>query len=110
MADAGARHHVQHAVQKTVACAQDGHQGQLLAVDHFADHLLHGRLDFQVLQRKVACDLIGHQRRQLAQHAAKAVGAGFLAAHQGQFVLNQGVVDDGDFGDVGGHGCFCFSG
>jgi hypothetical protein len=42
VADAGAGHHVEHAVQETVAGAQDGDQGQLLAVDDLADHLFHG--------------------------------------------------------------------
>lgn len=44
----------------------------------------------------VARDFIGHQRGELAQQAAKAVGAGVFAAHQGELVLHQGVIDDVD--------------
>ena len=93
VADARAGHDVEHAVQKAVARAQDGHQHQFFAVDDFAGGGLQRGFNFDLLQRHVARELVGHQRGQLAQHAPKAVGAGFFAAHQGQFVLDEGVVN-----------------
>jgi type I restriction enzyme M protein len=62
VAHARAGHHVEHAVEKTIAGAQDGHQHQLFAVNHLAGHGLQRGLDLDVLQRHVACDLVGHQR------------------------------------------------
>ena len=48
--------------------------------------------------RHVARDLVGHEHGQLVEQAAKAVGAGVLAAHQGELVLHQRVVDAGGLG------------
>ena len=96
VAHARPRHHVEHAVQKAVARPQDGHEHQFLAIDDFAGHGLQRGFDLDVLQRHVACDLVGHQGAQLAQQAAKAVGAGVFLAHQGQLVLHQRVVDEVD--------------
>jgi hypothetical protein len=39
-----------------------------------------------------AARFIGHQRGELAQQPAKAVGAGFLLAHQRELVLDEGWV------------------
>jgi len=96
VAHAGAGHHVEHAVQKAVARAQDGDQHQLLAVDDLAGHGFQRGFDLDVLQRHVARDFVGHQRGEFAQQAAEAVGARVLFAHQRELVLDEGVGDDGD--------------
>ncbi|MPN59324.1 hypothetical protein SDC9_207045 [bioreactor metagenome] len=49
MADARAGDHVEHAVQKAVARAQDGHQHLLLAIDDLAGHFLQRGFDFEIL-------------------------------------------------------------
>jgi hypothetical protein len=59
-----------------------------------AGHGLQRGFDLDILHGHVARDLIGHQRCQLVEQAAKAVGAGLLLAHQRQLVLHQRVVDD----------------
>ncbi len=92
-ADAGVGHHPQQAIEHAVAGAQDAGKYQLLAVDHRARHLFQWGFDFDLLRRRVARDLIGHQHGQLAQQGAEGGAAGVLVAHQGQLVLHQRVGD-----------------
>ena len=61
---------------------------------------IYNPFDFDLLRRRVARDLIGHQHGQLAQQGAEGGAAGVLVAHQGQLVLHQRV---GDVVDFGGH-------
>src|SRR6218665_923434 len=100
VADTGAGHHVEHAVEKAVARAQDRDQHQFLAVDHLAGHGLQRGFDLHRRQRHVARDLVCHQLAQFAQQAAKAVAAGIFPAHQRELVLDQRVGDDGEVAHI----------
>ena len=96
MANTGTRNHTQHTVQKTITSAQYRHQHLFFAVNDIAGGSFHWGFYLNSLQRHIARDLIGHQRAQFTQQAAKTVGTGIFAAHQGQLVLYQRVGDDVD--------------
>lgn len=110
MAHSGAGHHVGHAVQKAVARTQDGDQHQLFAVNDLAGHGFERCFDLHdPAAACVARDFIGHQRGELAQQAAKAVGAGVFLAHQRELVLDEGMGDDGNVAH-GFEACVCLIG
>src|SRR5690606_24716505 len=47
-------------------------------------------------QLEIAGHLVAEQQRNLAQQAAEARSRGFLVAHDGELVLHEGVIDDGN--------------
>ena len=96
MAHARTRNHLQHAVEKTIARAQDGGEHDLLAVDHAGFHGLQRGLDLNLVHGHLARDLVGQQGAEFVHQLAETLGAGVLAAHQRELVLDQGVIDDVD--------------
>ncbi len=94
--DARRRDEIEHAFEQAVAGAQDRGEHRLLALK---DRRIHGRqrrFDVERGERQVAGDLVGQEQRDLAQQLAEARGRRGLVAHQGELVLDQRVVDDGD--------------
>ena len=99
--DPRARDDRQEAVEQSGAGAQDRHEHQLLAVDHFRAHLFERRLDDHLVHRNRPRDFIRHQRADLAQQPAETRRAGFLLAQKRELVLDEWMVEYVDFG---GHG------
>ena len=71
MADARARHQVEHALHQPVAGAQDRDEAQLLALDGRRVIVRQRRFDGFEGQRQVACHLVAQQQRNLAQQLAE---------------------------------------
>ena len=105
-AHARGRGQLQDPVQQPVPRPQDRDQRQLLAGQHRGAHLGQGRVDGDLGQRQVLERLVAQQQRDLAQELAERGGRGRLLPHQGQLVLHQRVLDDGEMlGRCGdGHG------
>ena len=86
---------LENTVEQTIARPQDRDERELLAYDHRRVHFAQGRLDALGGHRQLAGDLIGQKQADLAQKLTEGGGRGILLAHQGQLVLNQRVIDDG---------------
>jgi hypothetical protein len=87
---------LEHAVEDPVAGAQDRDHDRLLAVEHRRHHRRDRGLDLDQRGRQIATHLVREQHADLAQQVAERAGAGLLATHQRQLVLDQWMVDDVD--------------
>ena len=96
MGDAGRGDEVEHAFEEAVAGPEDRGEDRLLALQDGRLHLGQRRLDGRGGERQVAGHLIGEEQRDLAQELAEMRGRRILVAHQREFVLHEGVIDDGD--------------
>ncbi len=100
--DPGRGDQLQHPVHQPVARPQDRDQRKLLAVERWRVHLLHRGLDPFGRHRQAARHLIGQKLADLAQQLPESGGRSGFVAHDGQLVLHQRVVNDGQM--IGGIG------
>ena len=97
MGDAGRRHEGQHAVEEADAGAQDRREDQLLAGDLRRRPSSVSGVSISIrLERQVAGDLVAEQHADLVEELAEALRRALLVPHQGQLVLHQRMIDDGD--------------
>ena len=94
---AGCGNQLGHGFHHAQASAQDRHDTQLLAGQLTGRALADGGLDLYLLGGQVAGHLVHHQHGDLVEQLAELLGAGILAAHDGQLVLDQGMVKDHNF-------------
>ena len=99
--DAGGGKQGEEAVGHAEAGAQDWNDDGIL----FDEHGRLGRADrgFDVLElrREVAGDFVAHQERDFMEQSAEVLRAGVFVAHQGELVLDEGMVDDVKTGKAG---------
>ena len=88
--------HFQNSVHHAKACPQNGNDGQLFASNGLEDAGSHGSFNLHVLQRQVAGGFISHQHSNFRDKLPEVLGAGVLAAQNGQLVLKQGMAQDVD--------------
>ncbi|VVT27376.1 hypothetical protein RV134_350030 [Roseovarius sp. EC-HK134] len=86
----------QHAVEQAVARAQNRDERQFAPGQDWRVHFHKRRVDGAGGHWQFARDLIGEQLADFAQELAEDGCGGFLLPHQGQFVLNERVIDDGE--------------
>ena len=86
-----------HGFHHAQARTQNRHDAQLLAGQLTGRALADGGLDLHLLGGQVAGHLVHHQHGDLVEQLAELLGAGILAAHDGQLVLDQGMVKDNNF-------------
>ena len=94
MGDARGRYQIEHAFEKTIACAQDRGEDKLLA---FKDRRIHWHqrgFDRHGGQFEIACHFIAEQQRYFLQQPPKAGCGRFLLAHDGELVLDKRMADD----------------
>ncbi len=96
MPNTGRRDEVEHPLQQPISRPQDGDKDQLLARQKWRVRLRKRRLDLAGLSCEIAGHFIAKQQRYLTQEQPKPRGIGFLSAHEGQLVPDQGVIDDRD--------------
>ena len=101
MPDAGGGDEVQQPVQQPVPGPQDGDQGGFLAGQERRAGLRQRRLDIAHPGCEAAGDLIAEQQRDLAQQLPEPGGVGVPAAHEGELVPHQRMIDDRDRGPCG---------
>jgi hypothetical protein len=82
--------------RKPTPAREDRGEHKLLAGDLGRLHRRDGRVDLHGLQGQVAGHLVGEQHADLVEELAKALRRAPLVAHEGQLVLHQRVIDDGD--------------
>ena len=100
-ADLGARHHVEHAVEHAQPGAQDGHHGDLLALDLLDLDRTGPAPDLDRLEREVLARLVSQQAGDLGSELAELLGADVAFAHQADLVAHERMADFMD-----GHGGF----
>ncbi len=92
MANLGGRHHGQHAFHHAESRAQNGHESQLAAGNHFrccrSDRCFRGCF----FQRQVTGCLVALQHGNFTDQLTKILTAGVFIPQVGQFMLNQRVV------------------
>lgn len=59
-------------------------------------HGLQRRFDFDIGQFQIARGLIADQQGDFSQQLAEILGGGVLHAHDGQLMLNQRMIDQGN--------------
>ena len=96
VADPRRRHQVQKPVEQAVAGAQDRDEDQLLALENRRLHLGHRRADRLGGQLQVPQGVETQQVADLPQKLAELRRGRVDRPHQGELVLNQRVIDDGD--------------
>ena len=84
------------AVDHSETGAQDRDDGDLLAGETTTGAFLEWRLDVDVLKREVAHGLVALEDGQLGHELAEVLGGRVLVAQDGELVLDEGVVDDGE--------------
>ncbi len=87
----------QQAVDHTQARTENGNEGDFLSVNLFADHRADRGFDVHVVHGKIARNLKAHQQGNLGQQGTEVLGAGVLVTHQGEFVLNQRMIENVKF-------------
>ena len=115
VSDARRGDEVQDAVEHPEACAQDGDDAEFFAREHFCMAVCDRGLDLHVAQGEVARDLVCHEHGDLREQFAEFLCPRFLAAHDGQFVLDERMIDEVECRYVGrtecvSHGMFPFHG
>ena len=85
---------LQHAVHDSLPRAHDRDEHQLLALEDRGPHLHERRLDRLLGELEIAHGLIAEEQSDLGKESAELRGAGFLAPHQSELVLDQRMVDD----------------
>ena len=87
--------------EKTVyhakTCAENGNDSKLLARNSLLHALANGGLDFHVLGGEISCDFISHQHGYLVKELLELACGGVLHTHDGQLVLNKGVLNNLEF-------------
>ena len=101
MADPGRGNEVEHAFQQSVARPQHRDEDQLLAREDRRLHLHDGGLYAFRPHGEIPGDLVAQQHADLADELAEHRRRRLLAAHQGELVLDQRVVDDDDIFHMG---------
>ena len=94
MADAAGRNHVHDAIHHAQAGAQNRYDAQLLAGQHLLGGLAQRSLDLHVNSGQITGHFIDHQHGDLLQQLAELLGAGGGLTHDGQLVLNQGMIEN----------------
>ena len=94
VAHPGGGHHPQHAVHQAQARPEDGHHGELLALQRGGDGLADGGLHLLGGQGQVPGGLVGDQHPDLGDDLPEILDAGVLVPQDGQLVGHQGVVHD----------------
>ena len=94
MAHLGGRDQGQHAIHHAKARPQDGNDGKLPSGDHFGLAAADGGLHCDFLEGKIPGGLVAHQGGYLAGQLPEVLAAGLLFAHQGDFVLDEGMIED----------------
>ena len=87
---------LEQAVHHAEAGAQDRDDGDLLAGEPAAGGDLKRRLHLDVLEREIAHGLIALKDRKLVHELAELLGGRVLVAQDGELVLHERVVDDGE--------------
>ena len=95
---------VEHTVDHTEACAEDGHHREFLARHLLAARRADGGFDVHVGQRQIARRLVALEQGKLAHELAKLFARGRFIAQDGKLVLHHRVIDEGDAAVV--HGSF----
>ena len=96
MGDARRRHQGQHAVEEADAGPQDRREDEFLAGDLRRLHARERGVDLGLLERQVARDLVAEQHPDLVEELPEALRRTALVPHQGQLVLDERMIDDGD--------------
>ncbi|MCY1365856.1 hypothetical protein D9M69_527270 [compost metagenome] len=94
MSHACSGHQIQHAFEKTIACAQDGGEDQLLSLEDRRFHWHHRCIDMHGGQFEIARHFIAKQQRYFFQQTPETGGRGFALAHNGELVLDKRMADD----------------
>ena len=94
VAHPGGGNHPQHAVHQAQARPEDGHHGELLALQRGGDGLADGGLHLLGGQGQVPGGLVGDQHPDLGDDLPEILDAGVLVPQDGQLVGHQGVVHD----------------
>ena len=94
MSNLSDRNEAQKTVDHAETRAEYRNDCEFLTGDGLRDHLGDRGLDLDVLEREVAGDLIAHEHRDLVEQLAEILRAGLLAAHDGQLVCDQRMVDN----------------
>ena len=100
MPDLGGRHQVEHRVDHPEAGPQDRHERELLPRDPGAPHRLEWRLDVHGLERQILRHFVRHQHRDLVHELLEVARAGLLVAQDRELVLDQGVGQDRQVGEM----------
>ena len=98
MADPRDRNQIEQALQQTVTRAQHGDKADFLALNFLRLHRRNRGFDIHRFHWQIAQDFIGEQHRNFAQQTAETRCRGVLLAHQGEFVLDEGMSDDVEIG------------
>ena len=92
--DSGRRNDLKKAIEQPVACPKNRDQSQFLAVDHGGLHPAEGSVETDCRKGQVSSDLIGQKHGSFPKQLTESCARSFLASHQAQLVLNQGVIDN----------------
>src|ERR1041385_3341197 len=105
--DPGRRDELADPLDHAEAGPEDRHQGELLPGDSTGGGTLERRLDLHRLGLEMAGGLIGHQHRDLRDQLLEILDRRGLVPEDGELVLDQRVLEDGEVGEAGvggGHG------
>ena len=94
VADFGHRHQRLQSIHHSQTCTQYRNDGKFASCNLLGCHLAYRCLDFNIFQRKVASDLVTHEKSDFFKKFTEIFGSGFFFAHDRQFVLDHGVVDN----------------
>ena len=115
MPDACRGNEVQDAVEHPEPCTQNRDNAEFLARKYFRMAVCDGSLDFHIAQGEVSRDLVRHEHGDLREQFAEFLRPRLPAAHDGQFVLDERVIDKMECRYVGrtecvSHGMLPFQG
>ena len=96
MGDAGGRHEVSMPSRKPTPARRIGASTSFLPAICGAFIVVSGVSISIIFERQVARHLVAEQHADLVEELAEALGRALLVAHQGQLVLHQRMIDDGD--------------
>ena len=88
---------LQHPIHHAKTGAQDGHDGDLLALDLVDFHRAVPAIDGHFFGFEVRGRFVGQQTAHFLGQFTETLGADVAFAHQADLVLDQGVFDFNDF-------------
>lgn len=89
-------HQFEHALEQSVACAQDRNQDRFSFLEKRCLHPGQRRLDGAPYEVQITQDLVADHRCEFTHDPAEGAGSGFPGTQEGEPVLNQGMIDHGD--------------
>ena len=98
--DARRRHKSKNSLDHSKSGTEDRDEGQLLSADVPARSLLERSAHLSWLETQLAGGFVGHEHRDLIDELLEALGLGLLVAQNRQLVLNEGMPDNNQRGEL----------